>query len=261
MLLDYGIASPRLYVIHAGNLSYRSGPDAYQPVAASADFGVSNGSEFMRMIGFGGRLYVGVPAAGGIRLFRSRGANADAPENFSDFEKVLDADHTAPLGMNGYDGDNPVDLLDGVTRDASEPHYADTYNTAVVSLELYNGYIYIGTKNDHGAQVWRSRDGLTWERVLDFGPGTAFGGKNDPNNIQISSLRVNGGFIYAGTKNAVTGAEVWRSPDGVAWEQFGSDGFGSASYTDIPAMAVFNGLIYFCMEDQTSGGAVFRSSN
>jgi hypothetical protein len=260
-LLSYGIASPRLYVIHAGNLSYRSGPDAYVQVASSGDFGVSNGSERIKMIAFGGRLYVGVPAANGIRVFRSKGANADAPENFSDFEKVLDADDASPIGMNGYDGDNPVDLGDGVPVDGSEPHYADVYNSAVTSITVYNGYLYIGTKNAHGAQVWRSQDGLTWERALDFGAGTAFGGKNDPNNTQISSLQVNGGFIYAGTKNSVTGAEVWRSPDGVAWEQFGTDGFGSTSYTDISAMAVFNGLIYFCMEDQTSGGAVFRSSN
>jgi hypothetical protein len=261
MLLNYGIASPRLYVIHAGNLSYRSGPDAYISVASSADFGVSNGSERMRMIAFGGRLYVGAPTASGIRVFRSKATNADAPENFTDFEKVLDADDASPIGMNGYDGDNPVDLFDGVPVDASEPHYADVYNSAINSMAVYNGYLYIGTKNAYGAQVWRSQDGLTWERALDFGAGTAFGGENDPNNTQVSSLQVNGGYIYAGTKNTVTGAEVWRSPDGVAWKQFGSDGFGSSSYTDIPAMAVFNGLIYFCMEDQAAGGAVFRSSN
>jgi hypothetical protein len=261
MLLNYGITSPRLYVIHAGNLSYRSGPDAYVAVASSGDFGVTNGSEFMRMIAFGGRMYVGVSTPTGMRVYRSKGVNADAPIGFSDFEKVLDADDTALIGMNGYDADNPVDLLDGVPVDVSEPHYADVYNSAVVSMAVYNGYIYIGTKNDHGAQIWRSQDGLTWERVLDFGTGAAFAGKDDTNNTQISSLQVNSSFIYAGTRNATTGGEVWRSPDGVAWEQFGSDGFGSASYTDIPAMAVFNGLIYFCMEDQTSGGAVFRSSN
>ena len=114
---------------------------------------------------------------------------------------------------------------------------------------------------DNNDRIWRSQDGLTWERVVDFGAGTSFGGINDPNNTHISSLQVNGSFIYAGTENSTTGGEVWRSPDGIAWEQFGSDGFGSASYTNVSAMAVFSGLIYFCMEDPTSGGTIFRSSN
>jgi hypothetical protein len=261
MLLNYGIGSPRLYVFHAGNLSYRVNFDDYKLVASSADFGVSSGSEFMKMVAFGGRLYVGVPTPSGMRVFRSKGANANAPEDFSDFEKVLDADDAAPLGMNGYDGDNPVDLGDVVPVDASELHYADVYNSAVTSITVYNGFIYIGARNDHGAQVWRGQDGLTWERVLDFGVGIGFGGKNDPNNIKISALQVNGSFIYAGTKNSVTVAGVWRSPDGVAWEQFGTDGFGASSYTDIPAMAVFKGLIDFCMEDLISGGAIFRANN
>jgi len=43
--------------------------------------------------------------------------------------------------------------------------------------------------------------------------------------------------------------EVWRSQDGVTWEQFGSDGFGFATYTDETSMADFNGLIYIAMED------------
>ena len=70
-----------------------------------------------------------------------------------------------------------------------------------------------------------------------------------------------GSYLYAGTRNTATGGEVWRSPDGVTWEQFGSDGFGSANYTDVTAMYEFIGLIYICMEDTSAGGAVFRASN
>ena len=247
-LLAYGIATPHLYITHVDALSYRVLTDNYAVVSNSWDGGSPS-----QMIAFGGRLYVGVDYGSGIKVFRSRGANADFPQAAGDFEQVLDADLAGHFGMNGYDDDDNV--VDG------DEHYPDSNNTAVLAMSVYNGYIYIGTTNTYGAQIWRSQDGLTWERVLDFGAGTGFGGINDPNNTQISSLQVNGSFIYAGTKNLTTGGEVWRSPDGIAWEQFGSDGFGSASYTDVPAMTVFNGLIYFCMEDQTSGGAVFRSSN
>ncbi len=62
-------------------------------------------------------------------------------------------------------------------------------------------------------------------------------------------------------RNTTDGAEAWRTPDGVTWTQFGTDGFGAASYTDISSMTSFLGLIYFGLEDATSGGAMFRSSN
>jgi len=126
---------------------------------------------------------------------------------------------------------------------------------------VLKGYIYIGTANTYGAQVWRCKDGLTWERVLDFGGGAQFGGLNDPANARVSALKVNLNYLYAGTTNPSTGGEAWRSADGVTWDQFGSDGFGSASYTEVAALESFQGFIYFCMEDQAAGGAIFRSSN
>jgi hypothetical protein len=127
-------------------------------------------------------------------------------------------------------------------------------------MAVFKGYIYIGTENTYGAQIWRSRDGLTWERVFDFGAGSEFGGIDDANNDRITSMAVGGNYLYAGTRNAAAGAEVWRSPDGVTWAQYGSNGFGSASYTDVNSMYPFRGLIYICMEDAAAGGAIFRAS-
>ena len=180
-------------------------------------------------------------------------------------EQVLDADILHVLGMDGYDDDNATDVGDGIAFPGTENHYTDYYNKSVSSMAVFNGYIYIGTESSdgatsRGAQIWRSQDGLTWERVLDFG-GTDFGGQNDINNSRITSMAIGGNYLYAGTKNTTTGGEVWRSPDGITWEQFGSDGFGSATYSDVTAMYEFNGLIYICMEDGSAGGAVFRASN
>ena len=58
-----------------------------------------------------------------------------------------------------------------------------------------------------------------------------------------------GNYLYACTRNNTAGGEVWRSQHGVTREQFGNDGFGSATYTDVTSMADFNGLIYIAMED------------
>ena len=260
-LLNYGISTPYLYVIERSNLRYRAGADSFTLISNSWDGGTPT-----KMIAFGGRMYVGVENnTTGIKVYRSKGANADAPRAASDFEQVLDADILHVLGMDGYDDDNATDLLDGITVDGTENHYTDYYNKSVSSMAVFNGYIYIGTENSdgatsRGAQIWRSQDGLTWERVLDFG-GTDYGGQNDTNNSRITSMATGGSYLYAGTRNTTTGGEVWRSPDGITWEQFGSDGFGSSNYTDVTAMYEFIGLIYICMEDTTAGGAVFRASN
>ena len=245
-LLNYGITIPRLYVIESSNLRYRTGEDSYSTAISGWDTGTPT-----EMTAFGGRMYVGSSSGAGIKVFRSKGANADAPEDFAnDFEQVLDADLAGSIGMDGYDADDNVD----------DSHYDDQNNASVSSMAVFKGYIYIGTENTYGAQIWRSRDGLTWERVLDFGAGSEFGGLDDISNDRITSMAVGGNYLYAGTRNTAAGAEVWRSPDGVTWEIFGSNGFGSASYTDVNAMYPFNGLIYICMEDSTAGGAVFRGS-
>jgi len=184
-----------------------------------------------------------------MKVFRSTGADADSPGASDDFEQVLDADIAGSIGMDGYDAVG----IGG--------HYSDQNNSSVHSISAFKGYIYIGTVNIYGAQVWRSFDGLTWERVLDFGSGTQFGGLGDPNNARITSLHTSGNYFYAGTRNTVAGAEVWRSSDGITWEQYGSNGFGSASYTDVSTIGTFLNLVYFGMEDATSGGAIFRANN
>jgi hypothetical protein len=107
-----------------------------------------------------------------------------------------------------------------------------------------------------GCHGRRSQDGITWQRVLDFStPGV-----NDPANTQTSSMQVNGNFLYAGTKNSIDGAEAWRTTDGVSWNQFGSNGFGTDDYTEITSMVSYRNLIYFGMAN-SGGGAIFRSSN
>jgi hypothetical protein len=228
------MATSYLYVIAGSSLYYRFGADDYDLVSNS--WGASTPT---CMVSHGGRLYVGTT---GMKVYRSKGANADAPRASSDFEQVLDS--SSGLGMDGW-----------LAGDAS--------NTYVASIASFNGYIYIGTNNSNGAQVWRSQDGLTWERVANFDSSDI----NDANNIRVTSMQVNGNFLYIGTKNynatlaLITGLEVWRTPDGVTWNQYGSDGFGSANYTDVTSMTSFNGLIYFGVENTTSGGTIFRGSN
>jgi hypothetical protein len=239
-LLDFG----ELYIIISGGLKLRTAASTFTDITGGPNW---DGEAPSSMTVYGGRLYVG---AGGtvMTVFRSAGANAGAPAAGTDFEQVLDSNLAGNLGMAGYD----------VARDGN--------NTVVSSMTVFNGNIYAGSANVSGAQVWRSQDGVTWEKVVDFGDGTGLtGGVSDLNNDRITSMAVNGNYLYIGTKNNVggggNGAEVWRTPDGVTWEQFGTDGFGSTSNTDVSFLYGSGGLIYICTENTASGGAVFRASN
>ena len=243
-IFTYGIDPPHLYAIWNGEIYYRVSIGDYSSV------GTPPTGSAERMTAFGGRLYVGIKGVSGMEVYRSKGDNMDFPLTIADFEQVLDAQSGGVIGMDGYDADDIAD----------DSHNPDSNNTTITSMDVFNGYIFIGTFNNFGAQIWRSQDGLTWERVLDFGAGVVFGGLGDPNNKQITSFAVNGNFLYAGTQNG-SGAEVWRTPDGVSWEQIGSNGFGSTDLSDVTAMLSFGGLIYIGMEDVNSGGVIFRSSN
>lgn len=223
MLVFGPSGSEHLYAI-TGGIVYRDNGGTFN------SFGLANTTN--HAVSFGGRLYVGCTGAS-LTVYRSKGAGADYPTLNTDFEKTVDA--ASGLGMDGWDA-------------------SDAANTAVTAMAVFKGYIYIGTNNASGAQVWRSGDGLTWRKVIDFAD-------EDSAVTRATSLQVNGNFLYAGMRNTTDGAEAWRTPDGVTWTQFGTDGFGAASYTDISSMTSFLGLIYFGLEDATSGGAMFRSSN
>ncbi|MFC2091935.1 hypothetical protein ACFLTD_04100, partial [Elusimicrobiota bacterium] len=100
------------------------------------------------------------------------------------------------------------------------------------SYKSYNDYLYVGTLNYSGAQIWRSLSGnpypADWEKVVDFSTITINGSQSnpqDPNNWEASSFSIPGdGYLYVALSNDLTGAEVWRT-DGTVWEQVNEDGF------------------------------------
>ena len=52
-------------------------------------------------------------------------------------------------------------------------------------------------------------------------------GFGDGNNQDIwAGLAVFGDYLYVGTENGTTGAEIWRSANGADWSQVNADGFG-----------------------------------
>ena len=109
----------------------------------------------------------------------------------------------------------------------------DTTETYIMSLAVFNGYLYAGTGGS--GKIFRSSDGTTWTEV------------EDTTETYIMSLAVFNGYLYAGTAN---NGKIFRSSDGTTWTEV-----KDTTETRIHSLAVFNGYLY----TGTGGnGKIFR---
>lgn len=72
-------------------------------------------------------------------------------------------------------------------------------------------------------------------------------GFGNPSIYEISALAIFNDYLYAGTSNAIDGAQIFRSPDGTTWSPVTQPGFGIAHDIAPPAildLTVFNGRLY-----------------
>ena len=137
--------------------------------------------------------------------------------------------------------------------------FGDANNVGILSIELFNGYLYAGTYNGTtGGEVWRSNDGTTWSQVNADGFGTA-------NYGRVSALATFNGYLYASTtgKSAVTGASVWRCQvcDGSDWQKVVDNGFGNVNTRGSSALDVFDGRLYFVVGNSTTGLEAWRTTD
>jgi hypothetical protein len=91
--------------------------------------------------------------------------------------------------------------------------------------------------------------------------GDGFG---DPDAGEVSALAAFGSYLYAGTHNAIDGALILRSPDGVTWTPVIDPGFGNPHDTAPPAILDFvvsGSYLYASTGRGDSAAKIFRSSN
>lgn len=89
-------------------------------------------------------------------------------------------------------------------------------------LWLSNGWTHNGVAY---RDLWRSRDGMTWQRVSARTPYDAYSG-----------IAVHNGAIYAANRT------VWLSPDGETWVQIGNTPITRESA--LPYLRSYNGKLY-----------------
>lgn len=122
------------------------------------------------------------------------------------------------------------------------------------SLAVMNELLFAATGGV--AQVWRSRDGINWDKVTAEGFGKGVW------NFSVRAMEPFEGRLYAGTGAEWAGrAEVYRSVDGDAWEPVVGDNFRARSNNIVYALGVYNGHLYAGTCDLLRGAAVYRTSD
>ena len=145
----------------------------------------------------------------------------------------------------------PVWSYDGTTfsKQGVADGFGDPNNIALNGGIVYQGYLYMGTANGSGGQVWRTADGTTWERVGE----TTF---TDPNEPSAQLLGEQGGKLIIEFNDYNVGVKVWAydgtdpsSPS--AFTRANNDGFGlnvssSVRCSETSNGAQFNGRVQVC---------------
>jgi len=139
--------------------------------------------------------------------------------------------------------------------------FGDQYNWSV-TLEPFDGYLYAATYNyvdsdNPGFELWRCQtcNGTDWIQV------PIAKGLGDTENRAIRSLIDHDGNLYGFTFNRTTGMEVWRTSDGMNWNQIGIDGLGDSNnrepYWD-NSVVTHDNLLYVGTTNTANGGEIWQ---
>ena len=157
-----------------------------------------------------------------------------------------------------YNGVNWEQL---VGKGASTPGgFGESYNIGAWCIEEFKNNLYIGTMNwdftdKGGCQVWRTKDGTSWEKVVDRGFRDFLNDEQqNVHNTYAWSMKVYHDQLYVGTfkTNSIfgfsnCGCQLFRTSDGNLWEKVplpGGDGFCEEKNYGIRSLEVYNNELY-----------------
>ena len=151
-------------------------------------------------------------------------AEGDASINVIAGKLFLFISNNLGAGLQAWsseDGERFRMVFDDGLDDPANTHILHFQGLDPVSLD---GWTYIGILNlQKGGEIWRTKDGVTWEKSLT-------GGGGDTSNGGFHPQLVYDGYLYATVPpfNAVNakGVNVFRTADGRQWDRVVEDGFG-----------------------------------
>lgn len=112
----------------------------------------------------------------------------------------------------------------------------DTTN-ALSAMTSFGGYLYVGTQNYNGAQIWKTNDEITWTFVGQY-PGT----------YKVTSLRVISGKLYASLEGEYmgNGGAIVKDVSANPYNYSMNNGFGlSSEKCSNGSIIEFGNNIYF----------------
>jgi len=136
--------------------------------------------------------------------------------------------------------------------------FGDIDNKSSFPMEIFNNYLYIGTLNDAGTEIWMTPEGVSceWDQLNVNGFGT-------PENLYSTSMEVFNDKLYVGVFNE-GGGEIWLTGDGTSWDQVKIAGI-SPKNSCVRVMSTFaphgsNQHLYIGT-DNDEGAQVWMTSN
>jgi len=149
-----------------------------------------------------------------------------------------------------FDGAQIFRSQDGVTWSAvTQPGFGiahDIAPPAILDLTVFGGRIYASTgRGDGPGQIWRALDGVNWAPMVIHG-------FNDPDTVDVAALAEYNGMIYAGARNTVSGAMLWRSSTGDSntWQPVTALPAPTIAGAGVSGFAVFDGGLWATVESQ-----------
>jgi hypothetical protein len=203
------------------------------------------------------------------------GLNITSIRSLVSFQGRLFAAPTGGTGTRANISEIPIiyestDPASGEWRPCNEPGFGDMGNRTVFELFAYEDFLYAGTANNSGYQIWRTRaEGrppYKWEQVIREGAG-----RGSLNQFAVSMIAFNGAvYVGSGIQNGgfdrinrigPAGAELIRINPSGSWDLVVGDerdtpqgykkplsglraGFGNLFNGYIWKMAVHDGWLY-----------------
>ncbi len=262
---------------YLGTRVYRSAtgaPNSWTQVNTDG-FGDVNNTNFKDMVVFnvGGTEWLcGGTANGplGAQVWCTTDGSAWVQKNVAGFGSVDNA-MIASTGI--FSGALYVGLVNGMggnvwrTADLATWTHVFTIPVEGARVEIIGAlgdYLYISSgatdgtgSTDPHIRIYRSASGDfgTWDVVAK---NIREGDAHNTRTVVDGATTYNGA-LYVSVMNATTGAELWRTTEGITWTQINPDGFGDAD-TFAAQMVTFNGYLYAWTSDYTHGQRVLRSA-
>ena len=211
------------------------------------------GSSYMAITAsavFNGHLYVGI-SPGHVGVWRTKDGVNWEQSSEEDFGNPANSFIWILTVFNDYLYAGVISYSNSVTyteywrtKDGLTWHLASKVAHWGAYHTQFDGYLYVGA----GSSIYRTRDGRTWTK-------TAY--------LTHRGLAAFDGYLYTHNPShaADSGVEIWRSPDGWAWDKITDNLFGYTHSWSATVMAEYDGHLYLGTQNEDDGTEVWRTAD